>query len=360
MKIGIFTFHYATNYGAVLQAYSLQEILKKIESDVDVEIVNYIPAKFRKNIFNVIKAKKLNKIYYNIKEYVKEKKINSFRKKHINSSSKYYSSYEDLVNSPPSYNIYICGSDQIWNKYFANKEGKTSYFLDFGNKNIKRISYAASFGNAENISDYNQLNNIISCLQSFDAISVRERNGIHILNSAGINNGVLVPDPTLLLKKEEYLRLFERNKKNKKTKILFYQLHRNQKMIKYLYYLEKSISNKIFSIDNYTPISIEEWLSYFYNTDSIITNSFHGVAFSLIFNKRFIALPIEGSLCGMNSRIETLLNLVNLSDRIVDDNTNDYKQILNKEIDWNTVNNKLSEFRKFGMDFITESICFRQ
>ena len=158
MKIGTITFHWANNYGAVLQAYALQQFLKN--EGYDTEIIDYKPAKlyFRELIRDAI---------FNRKNLTKRRKIRKFVKKHIYLSDKiaYQSNKVSKINA---YDTVICGSDQIWNAVQANPV----FFLDFV-KNKKRISYAASMGNTKIPED--QQNRFRQLINNFDTISVREQ-----------------------------------------------------------------------------------------------------------------------------------------------------------------------------------------
>jgi polysaccharide pyruvyl transferase WcaK-like protein len=190
--------------------------------------------------------------------------------------------------------------------------------LPFGPEKSIKLSYAASFG----VMDYpdNLLEEIKPLLKKFKAISVREKSGLEILKKAGIKNSVLSPDPTLLLNEIDYSKIIQGNKTTGKCDFFFYVLQKHQNIIDKIYKdLKKDKSNKIVHSTkiNYSVIGIESWLNYIKNSRFVITNSFHGVVFSIIFNTPFIVIPIEGRLEGMNDRIVTLLENYDLEDRII-------------------------------------------
>lgn len=343
MKIGIITFHWGTNYGGVLQAYALQTFLK--QKGNDVVIINYAPHTFRDSFYKCFYSKNPFTIIENLKSYWKEKNIAKFRKKHLKLTERYYLP-EQLIENPPIMDIYIAGSDQIWNPY-GLKSNKKIYFLPFGDEETIKLSYAASFG----VTDYpeNLLEEIKPLLNKFKAISVREKSGLDILKKAGILDSVLLPDPTLLLNKDDYLKLTNREKQKKPADYFFYVLQHKQKTISDIYsYLKRNKNYKIVharKIKN-SVIGIEEWIENINNSNFVITNSFHGVAFSIIFEKQFVVVPIEGKLAGMNDRFFTVLKKFGLIDRIIwnYDEIN-LKNILQKKIDWRTTKKIINDMQ---------------
>ena len=146
-SIGIMTFHWATNYGAVLQAWALQHFLD--EHHYNAEIIDYRPKEYKLSYIRCFFTRNPHHISSNIVTYKKEKAIEKFRKQHLKLTSVLYSSKNELRKAPPLYDIYISGSDQIWNPYFTmrGQRGLTlSYYLDFVPTHSRRIAYASSFG----------------------------------------------------------------------------------------------------------------------------------------------------------------------------------------------------------------------
>ncbi len=347
MNVGVITFHWATNYGAVLQAYALSEYLNK--SGNAAEIIDYYPRRYKKNIVNAFATRHISAIAKRVKEISKERKIETFRKKHLK-LTRYFKSNKELLNERLNFDCYICGSDQIWNKSFlcSGERKKTySYFLNFAPDDKIIASYAASFG----VTKYKDelKSDIKKYLSRFDFISVRENTGLDILNDIGINIGCVVPDPTLLLKKNDYEKLLLENKKEKYDFV--YMLHGKDSdandLIKYE--ADKGISTVLCG-----NIGIEEWLTNIYYANHIITNSFHGVVFSIIFEKPFTAILIEGS--GMNDRIITLLDKLGLQNRIYTGDTS----ITEKAVDWKNTANKLNEYRSIGYDYINKILNYKK
>jgi hypothetical protein len=271
-----------------------------------------------------------------------------------------YSAFEDLTERPPLFDMYICGSDQVWNPYFTSTgEGKLtlSYFLDFGDSKIKRIAYAVSFGCSEYPDEL--LKRIIPALSRFDGISVRENSGIEIVRQAGINDVSLVVDPTLLLQMQEYANLaLPVSKAVMRGKyVFFYTLHSGQVFLKdLLTYLSEKLACSIIDTASpeYSIIAIEQWLGLIQSASCVVTNSYHGMIFSLIFRIPFVIVLVEGEKAGMNDRIITLLKKVGLENRIL--NGFDKKKldtILASHIDWSLVECRIEELRNNARKFFS-------
>lgn len=355
MKIGIITFHWATNYGAVLQAYALQTYLAQYGHDV--KVIDYIPYTFEKKLVNCFITKQPWRIPSNLLEYLKELKLNAFRTKHLNLSRRYHSA-EDLQRNPPTYDVYICGSDQIWNPSFtAVGEGKITlnYFLDFGPANVTRVAYAASFGCNQYPEDL--LRCVAPVVSKFNAVSVRENSGCQIAYKMGVANVSLMPDPTLLLQANDYEGLLLSPRKIKNNYSFFYALHAGQETIKEIKnYFSNHLRRHIIDAGS-QRIGIEDWLTFIKNSDFVVTNSYHGVVFSIIFRKPFIAVPVEGVMSGMNDRIYTLLEKIGLQVRMLGcQDENRINDILTQTIEWEEVDKRIASLRKEAFLFFEKGL----
>ena len=345
MKIGTMTFHWATNYGAVLQAYALREYLTG--AGYSTEIIDYCPRlvwmkqrfdAFRKGDFDFFRQ---------------EKSLKKFRNDYLKLSQKHYSSHRELINASMDYDCMIAGSDQIWNESFTLRgEGKTtlSYYLDFASENTKRIAYAVSFGFSSPSDEYRK--EVEAELNKFSRISVREEDGRDIVKSFGLESTV-VCDPTVLLSKDQYSELAKRSKEAGRA-VFAYILRSNQVDA---WSCARYIGDKYgltITPGRFTR-TMEEWLSSIYSAEIVITNSFHAVMLSIIMNRPFIAFLTEGS--GMNSRITTLLDYVGLSSRLVNRYSEDtVEQMIRENIDWTSVNERVSELQATGVDFLKRSL----
>ena len=339
-KIGTMTFHWATNYGAVIQAYALQKYLSDL--GYETEIIDYVPK--RTIMINTLFAiKNRNRDFFH-----KERKINQFRREHLKLSEHKIGISRRLKKYANEYSHIIVGSDQVWNYSFTmGAEGRTtlSYFLDFVGQNIKKISYATSFGMDSAPQDY--IDVVKPWVSRFDGISVRENTGVDIAKQLGVN-AEIVCDPTLLLKREDYESLLSPSKWETGY-VYSYILHGCEvEMSKIKEVVKKSHPYANFISDDGSGII--EWLTKIRDAEFVITNSFHGMMFSLLFNIPFIVVPVKGSK--MNDRISTVLEMVGLLDRIVEDELS----IPETTIDWETVNSKIEESRRKGKAYLERQL----
>jgi hypothetical protein len=360
MRICIITFHWGTNYGAVLQAFALQEFLKK---NNEVSIIDYVP-KYKDSLVNNVKTLILyiinpDKIKNEILKNIKEKRLSIFRKSYLN-LTKTYSSLEEMKAEPPEYDVYICGSDQVWNQNFVrNGEGKgaTSYFLDFVQKDKIKIAYAVSFGCEEY--DIDVIKKVKPLIEKINHKSVREKSGVKLLKNIGISNVLLMPDPTLLLDSSEYENIFKL-KEGETDKVFIYALHEKQKEIKRVIdFIVGECKEKIIYTGSvyYSVMSIKEWLEKIKNSKYVLTNSYHGVLFSIIFKRPFLAMTVEEKGSDMNDRIYSLLGQLGLSNRIVNNYDKDLiNRIINEKINWGRVDKEIANMRKDADSFLGAAI----
>lgn len=355
MKIGIITFHNALNYGAVLQTYALQKSLQNLGYDVDV--INYS----NKNIGKKVKAPQI-KQYHNYAKFLcdrhmffiaeeKRKKIERFTLNYLQLTQSV--KQEELKNIGKNYDIIFVGSDQVWNDKITGNDD--TYYLDFISGN-KRCSYAASIGNSE--IPFENIPRIKKFLDNFKAISVREITAQKALKEQLGIDAEQVLDPTLLLNKNEYTEFIK--DEVKKPYILLYMLMYSDTLLTSArrYAKERNIplycinaSGKIIrGVEDYSNAGVEEWLSLFYNASFIFTNSFHGVAFSINFEKNFnVELP--PARVNVSSRITDILKIFKLEDRVISEG-----KINSAEINYFDREDTLKKERKKSTDFLNEAI----
>ena len=347
MKIGIITFHWAANYGAILQAYALQTYLSGFGNDV--RIIDYKPYGFDKSLFRLLVPHRPGTMLREARNYFKDKRVDAFRKKYLHLTER-YGSLQELRNSPPDVDVLICGSDQIWTPGFSmsGEGGKTStYYLDFGNSTVKRVAYAVSFGCQEYPGECS--NYIKPLLERFEAISVRESSGIEILRKMGIENSTLVSDPTAFLTSKQYMALLDGSNTVKKEQVCIYMLRKQEKRIKTL--IKETISS-LKNTGKATTIkspTVEKWLEEIARSSFVITNSFHGIMMCLKFHTPFIAITETGTNAGMNDRLYTLLQTVGLEDRII---SCEKPTFLKGDIDWEKVDSALDGKVRISADFL--------
>lgn len=357
MKIGIVTFWDSEdNYGQVLQCYALQKFL--LNKGYDVFLIKYRPV--RKawsidiwlnrlrvyctwNIYELINSftlflrfRKMAKIARMDKK-LHPRRFSFFKLCHIRSTDKIYNQYE-LSNNPPEADVYIAGSDQIWNGV------DPVFFLDFVPEGKKRIAYAPSFGRDKVMAP----TLIARYLSKIDVITVREQEGIDICRKLGVMDVLLVPDPTFLLNASQYKQIS--SPVNCKDDFIFLYLLGNDVDFDisdlYKWGERQGLSVKYVASqgkkDCYAKEypNVDEWISMMMEAKYVVTNSFHGMAMSIILNKNFVVIPLSGPFIQMNGRIRTTLDRFNLSDRIIGKGE---PIVLLKEIDYSTVNDILKK-----------------
>lgn len=344
-KIATITFHWATNYGAVLQSFALQKYLQKC--GFETEIIDYVPFRVKLLIYVTwLRQRKYS-------EFKKEKLIKEFRKKELKLSEKRYWSSKALETGRFGYEYIIAGSDQIWNKNFTlNLDGKQnlSYFLDFADEKTVKLAYAVSFGATYMPDEYYDC--VIPFANAFQAISVREQTAIPIVEQMGRKTEV-VCDPTLLLDRTDYERLIA-HKHYQCGKVFCYILHENQ-------YTAQKIAREVKKIyeendDSLIQDDMYAWLYKIKNSEIVVTNSFHGTMLALIFNTPFIVVPVEGF--DMNDRIKTILDVVHLENRIVSSlEGSALHSLCAEKIEWTHVNQMLAQYSQTGKDFLLSNIA---
>ena len=339
MKAGIITFHWATNYGAVLQTFALQEYLKS--RGCDVEIINYKPRQYDfwlKYLYNPALIRFIKK---DLVSHNKEKKLAAFRSRHLNLTKRYCSTSE-LCNSVFDYDLLISGSDQVLNPYFTIKGERkptAAYYLPFGDCS-KKIGYAVSFG----CEDYSgeALCLAKDWIGNFNKVGVRESSGITILSQMQYEgNSSVVPDPTILRGKKLVEDVIgDSNEKNGKTCV---------------YMLRSSIqlddNSVVYIDDNHNPLSLEDWIRTISSSKFLVTNSYHGMIVAILSHTPFAVLLEKTKYSGMNDRFITLLSRLNLESRIISD-INEINKISADYIDWNKTDLRLADFQEIGFDFI--------
>jgi len=346
VKVGILTFHRANNYGAVLQAYALQQHL--LSQDIDCDIIDYrssaMEEQYRvKSLFERRGFKDIIRWALNSSS---EKRIvavfEKFRKTHLVVSTKKYESSKDLKEGERFYDRIICGSDQVWS-YKALGFDK-NYLLDFTDDRSKKYSYAASFGvesiPLEFIPEYKR------CLSGFSSLSVREARGVDLVKEITGFDAELHLDPVFLLGREDWVNQMK-CKRLKKKYIFVYAFELTASMKLFIERLTvrtscdvlvltrtyRKILNVPYScVSGLTPPEFVETIN---NAEYVVTNSFHGTAFSILLNKLFFTeMLFESS--HVNSRLTNILDLFSLTERKI--GTVEISKMLDDGIDWNFVN----------------------
>ena len=299
-KIGILTFQKAINLGASLQAFALNKYINSLGKEC--ETIDYSADKIAKSykLIRICKPKRFVKNLIKLPEnYNKKKKFNNFIEQNVKLSKEKYTK-ENISDANKIYDKFIVGSDQVWNYDITNDY---NYYLKFVDDKNKRYSYAASLGNVDNIDKNKEI--IKKELKKYDLITVREKSAIDKLKTSMKLDSKLVLDPTFLLDKKEYEKIIDKkdskenkkeNKENKEKYILVYFLQEPtvfdiaKKLKKLTGYKIKAITGIVIpknvnDVEFIKNSGVENFLSLLNDAEYVVTDSFHGVALSIIFRK---------------------------------------------------------------------------
>lgn len=350
MKISILTFSKEDNFGANLQCYALTKTLQNMGHNVNIIDIQLSP----------VRTHFINKLL----QYYQHQYFLQFRKKNINKYFTHkYKSIEELKDNPPKSDIYIVGSDQVWNPNITKRLDPLIYFFSFLPPSATRISYAASFGfsiweNKELLPKVSQLLNL------FSAISVREKEGVNICKESFNTEATEVCDPTFLL--TNYDEICGEYKKEKETdNILYFKFIRNKNVENVVANYAKAQNQKYIKLLDFhkTPnsvirpyVKVDKWLDNIRYSKLIISDSFHCIVFCILFHKNFIAMPSVENRAG---RILNLLQKLNLSEHFCPnaiDLSQKIKQLANKKINYQVTEILIQEMRDKSMKFLTKAL----
>lgn len=356
MKILILTQPLGHNYGGILQAFALQQVLKKLGHEVETCDIRH-----KKNISRFYKyiPQDIVDILLRILKKKNQSKLINFVAKNLQMSPCVTSNEVlDKYFASNDYDAVIVGSDQVWRpKYSPNLY---NFFLDFLDKfpeKTKRISYAASFGVDDWEFSDKQTKICKPLINKFDNLSVREESAIALCQKHFDVTPKPVLDPTMLLNAEDYKKLFT-DAGNKSNNITTYFLDENQVKIditqKIATFLEKPAFHIMQHDANKPYISIESFLKNFSDSDYIITDSFHGTVFAIIFNKPFIAI---GNKERGLSRFRSLLSMFGLEDRLILPDVNHANEkLISNAINWDKINQIRLNISEQSKKFLIDSL----
>lgn len=379
MKIGILTQPLNTNYGGILQAYALKEVLQDMGHEV--VIINRQSRQYPfwyvlgSHIKSIMKGESVarNSFLTNKQKRIISKNTSDFTKKYIPNLSKKFSFNSEMyeVNNM-GFDVLIVGSDQCWRPKYS--PCITNFFFDFAkdNRNIKRISYAASFG----VDDWEfTAEDTATCktlIQHFDAISVREDSAVDLVRDClGWRNAVHVLDPTMLLCPEQYAEIVVKEQIGSSVgNLKVYVLDKTAEKNHFIQLMEDKLHLKAFEVLPHSRLNEEKvtkhnvgnfvfpnpafWLRGFQDARFVITDSFHCTVFAILHNIPFVAM---GNANRGMSRFQSLLSMFGLLDRLITDFVSiDVDKFIAKEIDWQQVNNILDMERKKAVDFLKENL----
>ena len=367
LRTGLITFHFSHHYGAQLQAFATMKAIRGLGHDC--EIINY-------RLPDAVRASQLYKKTASVRGIVSDAhttlhyaqfkrrvdRFNAFVAEEMPQTAKRYGGFADLQADPPSYDVYVAGSDQIWNPYiFEDKQFDPSFLLAFA-KEGRKISYAPSFAVSELPEDKAQ--QLKDYLEPFSALSVREKRGQTLVERCTGRTARVVLDPTLLLRREDWAAQAAAPK-DKKPYILCYFVSDPGAAASYAKALAERTGLPIVQlagarrkIDGCSKLVFDagprEFLGLFQNADYVVTNSFHGAVFSLQFGRPFFTSMSPKELANpTDSRIYSLLSRLGCADRIIG---LDSTAPVDAAIDYDIVNARLDEARADSLAYLKAAI----
>lgn len=372
MKIAILSLTRVHNYGGSLQAYALEYVIKKEFPNIKCEYLDYQKGRIkscliwliRKGIFKFLH--KNDNPSWTIKEFINivflqnriygnktetEQLFNEFWNE-CNFSKKY--SRRGLKEISDQYDLFLVGSDQTWNCGGLTLD--KTYLLDFVKDAYKKVNYATSFGFSEFPPKY--IESYRKYLSQFSKLSCRENKGVELIENIVEKEATLVLDPTLLMSKDDWSRIADLNVCDETPFILVYVLGNSLSLLHYAKQLSKKLNIRCVYIygsfsENKNVIGPKQWLGYMLKAKVVVTNSFHGVAFSINFNKNFyVEITNKEFFLQSADRIYTILEMFNLNERVISNSDN-----IIESIDYRTVNLILEKERKKSREFLRSIIC---
>lgn len=348
MKIGLLTFHHSTNIGAMMQTYATCRALKELEHEVVIVDVRQPEPR----------AHGIKKLIVDVIYFKRDMDVDRFKRNFYPLLTRRYYSVEELRNDPPIVDCLVVGSDQTWNPDIS-KEMAMAYYLDFGPNSVKRISYASSFGLNEWPKDSPITANVQAALDHFCCLSVRESSGIEILEKQFGKQGKVVVDPTMLFSDYEELT----GKIPQRNEVVCYKLNRTPEFYENIGVVKKKTGISLRLLNNSFPVkglrytyppSVSEWIRRIGGAKMVVTDSFHGTVFSLLYKRNFVAIKNHN---GKDSRILDLLESVGLKNRAFDSvsslNNNDSWL---EPINYSGVSDKIEKMREHSWDYLRSAL----
>jgi hypothetical protein len=372
MKIGIVTYYRVANYGAMLQAYSLQKYLERMGHEV-VFVKHARCSSERISLCRIFVSRNLAGLRAKIKNYVCHP-ITDFAKDYP--QTEWCETIDEVKIATKDCDAFIVGSDQMWNPLWCSGVMLPLVMLDFVADGTIRLSYAASFGTKEWREDQNAVE-AGRMLKKFKAISVRENSGVELVEKlSGRKDAKCVLDPTLLQTSAFYRKIIDKNvpcrKNGKKPYVFRYILDewtdpneldialgvvKERLNIPNVETDRKKVTGSVGLICRAlgvkAKIALPEWLEKIASSEFVFTNSFHGTAFAILFHKPFVSVLIKGKMSGMNERALSLLKLVGLESRAVySDELGKFAALVGSSIKWDEVDSRLDQQRVLAQEFL--------
>lgn len=366
MKVGLLTVPFNNNYGGLLQAFALKSVLSEMGHEViiiDRRRNRHKSAKFL--IYYLLVKLHIIKDFLEARVARLSTNTDLFKSKYLQPFTEPYFTSRELSGCLDiGCDVFVVGSDQVW-RYLYAKDSISDYFFSFlKGTRIPRFSYAASFGT--DVMDYPEKNRleVVRLLKDFDGISVREESGKILLSKyfdVKLEDVHVVLDPTLLLSVDRYVRLFQEDMNSHGDYLFTYVLDESlvdavwvEEMAHKMGLGRKDMKAQTGNLDKLSVIEpVEDWLSSIHSARFVITDSFHGTVFSIIFNRPFltVANPRRGT-----TRLKGLLSQFGLEDRLVDTLDSSSDLLFQRNINWPLVNNRLQLYREDSLRYLRDSL----
>lgn len=377
MKIGIVTLPFNANYGGILQNYALQITLKKLGHEVFTVSRYSNPMSLSMKILTAGKRilKRLAGKKVIVRTWPNKKELqyiwqntNRFISENITLTETIDSENDFKKLEKYRFEAWIVGSDQVWRPKYAPK--LENHFLGFtaGDKDVKRIAYAASFGVDNWEFSPEQTKKCRALARKFNAVSVRENSGVNLCRNYLEIDAQQVLDPTLLVSANEYKQLVEKaSVPDFKGKLVTYVLDKSPEKKELLNRIANELKLATVSvmprrffrevgkkgINECVAPPVTDWIKSFMDAEFVVTDSFHGTAFSIIFNKPFVVVgnPKRGM-----ARFHSLLETFGLEDRLLNENNNNISDLIKKPVDYEKVNSILVRKQNEAISFLGNAL----
>jgi hypothetical protein len=362
-NVALITLHRSANYGSVLQALATQVVLERM--GYDVAVVDYYAPRnsvpemlrglrhkkplFEKNPLALLAARAIL-----LPSYLKRRRtFNRFITLNLRLSGRTYRSNEELAQDPPKADLYVTGSDQVWNSEWNGE----ALFLAFTQEGAPRISFSASFGKAG--LDDGEAGRTRELLARYGGITVREDTGVEIVRGLGLD-ATQVLDPTLFMTPEDW-RPWVSGRRPRGEYILMYNINHNAPLDRFVQRLARKTGLPVYYISYQLHdcfkrgrmrccVPVEDFLSLIAGARYVVCDSFHCAAFSVNFNREFAIVPPKR----FGTRLESFMRVVGLEDRIVGEED---IGIFDRPIDWGSANARLDAERARSLDAVKSAIA---
>lgn len=337
-KVEILTIHFGINHGSVLQCYALSKTLR--EMGAEVEVIDYVPARYK--MWSNVKIKYPEKslpwklaflVASSVIRLPQKAVFRMYLKQHLDLSRR-FSEPHDLADGRPDADLYLVGSDQVWNSSYNGSEDK-SYLLGFAPQGAVRASYAASIGKDELTEEEGA--DIARGIQSFSGVSVREERAAEQLAQHGVEARVDL-DPVFLLDCEHWCELASTRARREPYVLVYVIAQGYEEMVRQAREIADQLGARLYVLSvrpirisgvdrNFLFATPSDFLALFRDAAFVVSNSFHGTAFSIIFRKRFLTYAAK-----YNARIENILSITGLDCRLVTGRFDD--ALVSEEVDY--------------------------